>query len=152
MAVNNRGRKIGEALVNGYKDGQSCPKPVTDVKLNTKNRNIAIKEYDYGPMNPDAPNEDFWQGVADLWGITPEQAKTSRCGNCAAFVQTQKMMQCMRDHIGLDEDYPEEGAEHMANNRARTLEAADLGYCQLFGFKCAADRTCRAWISGGPIK
>ena len=27
----------------------------------------------------------------------------------------------------------------------------NLGYCQLFKFKCAGDRTCDAWVHGGPI-
>jgi hypothetical protein len=27
-----------------------------------------------------------------------------------------------------------------------------LGYCELFEFKCAADRTCSAWLVGGSIK
>jgi len=27
----------------------------------------------------------------------------------------------------------------------------DLGYCEIFDFKCAAKRTCDAWIVGGPI-
>jgi hypothetical protein len=31
------------------------------------------------------------------------------------------------------------------------VEAGDLGYCDLLSFKCAADRTCAAWIVGGPI-
>jgi hypothetical protein len=30
--------------------------------------------------------------------------------------------------------------------------AAELGYCELFEFKCAADRTCSAWLVGGAIK
>jgi hypothetical protein len=30
-------------------------------------------------------------------------------------------------------------------------DAADLGYCELFDFKCAGERTCSAWLSGGPI-
>ena len=29
---------------------------------------------------------------------------------------------------------------------------ANLGYCQLFHFKCAGDRTCDAWLVGGPLK
>jgi len=32
------------------------------------------------------------------------------------------------------------------------LDLADLGYCQLFKFKCAAARTCDAWLHGGPIR
>jgi hypothetical protein len=25
-----------------------------------------------------------------------------------------------------------------------------LGYCEIFDFKCAASRTCDAWVVGGP--
>ena len=32
------------------------------------------------------------------------------------------------------------------------IEAADLGFCELFHFTCAALRTCDAWKSGGSIK
>ena len=32
------------------------------------------------------------------------------------------------------------------------LDRANLGYCQLFKFKCAATRTCDAWLHGGPIR
>ena len=28
---------------------------------------------------------------------------------------------------------------------------ANLGYCELFDFKCAGTRTCDAWITNGPI-
>jgi hypothetical protein len=31
------------------------------------------------------------------------------------------------------------------------IAAANLGYCELFHFKCAGDRTCDAWLVGGPI-
>jgi hypothetical protein len=148
-----RGNKaVGEALVKNYKDGDSCPVATVDVALNTKNRNIAIEERGYGPMNPGEPNEKFWKGIADLWGISSQEAKSSRCGNCAAFIQTPKMLACIENHLGLDDDYAKEGSKDMAENRSRTLKAADLGYCQLFAFKCAADRTCRAWLFGGPIK
>jgi hypothetical protein len=27
------------------------------------------------------------------------------------------------------------------------IDAGDLGYCEIFDFKCAASRTCRAWIA-----
>lgn len=146
-----RGNKaVGEALVKDYKDSNACPVATVDVALNTKNRNIAIKERGYGPMNPGEQNNKFWKGVADLWGISVAEAKTSRCGNCAAFIQTPKMLACIQSNLGLDDDY--ESEKDMVENQAKTLKAADLGYCQLFAFKCAADRTCRAWLYGGPIK
>ena len=136
------------------KKAKSCPIAVTDVALNTKNRDIAIEEWDYGPMNPDEPNEKFWRGIGKLWKITPEQAKASRCGNCAAFIQTKDMLECIQDHLGLDDDYTStpQGLLAMERHRARPMQAAGLGYCQLFAFKCAADRVCRAWVHGGPIR
>jgi hypothetical protein len=148
--VAKRGNKaVGQTLVRDYKDPDVCPVATTDGALNIKNRNLAIKNHGYGPMNPDEPNEKYWKGIAELWGISPEEAKASRCGNCAAFVQTPVMLACIADHIGFDEDYPSEDA--LRENQAEVREASDLGYCQAFGFKCAADRTCRAWLYGGPI-
>lgn len=146
-----RGNKaVGQALVKGYKDPDVCPVATTDGKLNIKNRNLAIKNHGYGPMNPGESNDKYWKGIADLWGISTEEAKTSRCGGCAAFVQTPRMLACIQDHIGFDEDYPSEKA--LKENQEAVRVASDLGYCQAFGFKCAADRTCRAWLYGGPIK
>lgn len=146
-----RGNKaVGQALVRSYEDPKSCPVATMDAKLNAKNRNLAIKNHGYGPMNPGEPNEKFWKGIADLWNITVEQAKTSRCGNCAAFVQTPMMLACIQDNLGYEEDY--ESKEALQENQEEVRKASDLGYCQTFGFKCAADRTCRAWLFGGPIK
>ena len=28
------------------------------------------------------------------------------------------------------------------------IEAGDLGYCEIFDFKCASSRTCDAWVAG----
>jgi hypothetical protein len=36
-------------------------------------------------------------------------------------------------------------------NEWDTISAGDLGYCEAFDFKCAANRTCDAWVVGGPI-
>ena len=75
---------------------KKCPAATQDIHINLKNRNIAFKEYGYGPPNPEAENE-----------------------------------------LSYDEEF---------------VAAADLGYCDLFQFTCAAARTCDAWKSGGPIK
>jgi len=42
--------------------------------------------------------------------------------------------------------------ESQAADPTDVLERADLGYCQLFKFKCASARTCDAWLYGGSIK
>ena len=68
-----------------------------------------------------------------------------RCGNCAAFIQTPKMMECIKG--GLEKD---EGKNELSYDE-NFVKAANLGYCDLFQFTCAALRTCDAWKSGGPI-
>ena len=32
------------------------------------------------------------------------------------------------------------------------IKVGEIGYCRFLKFKCAAARTCQAWVSGGPIK
>lgn len=150
--IKRKNDAVGAALVRAYKDESTCPLATVDVALNTKNRNIAIKERGYGPMNPSEPNPKFWKGIADLWGISTAEAKSSRCANCAAFIQTPKMLACIQNNLGMEEDYEPSADDEQRENQARTLEAGDLGYCQLFAFKCAAKRVCRAWLHGGPIK
>lgn len=137
--------------INPKVKAKGCPEAVTDIAINTKNRNLAIKNHGYGPMNPDEDNTEYWKGIAKIWEITVDQAKTSRCGNCSAFIQTPEMLACIHQNLGLDEDYPKDGKKAMQTNRGKTLMAAGLGYCQLFAFKCAAERVCEAWVHGGPI-
>ena len=101
---------------------------------------------------------------------TMEEAKSSRCNNCAAFNITSKMLNCIERGIVTGEkevSVPEsevqeqdvpvtepetddtEGAEKDAWD---TIEAGKLGYCTFLKFKCAGSRTCDAWVVGGPIK
>jgi hypothetical protein len=121
-------------------DTSECPAPTQDITLNLKNRAKAITAAKYGPENPDLPNEAYWKRMADEWDVSTEDAKKSRCGNCAAFNVSEDIKQCIADGIGNEAD------------PWGTIELADLGYCQIFDFKCAANRSCRAWIVGGPDK
>ena len=142
---------LGEALRKAYKSPKACPVATHNVSVNLKNRNHAIKEYGYGPMNPLEPSDPYWQRLAKMWNTTTAEAKKSRCDNCSAFVQTKEMLACIENGIAIDPDEPPE------NNKAELVTAkvvqskANLGYCQLFHFKCAGDRTCDAWLVGGPI-
>jgi hypothetical protein len=123
----------------GYKSaGDSCPAPTQDITLNLKNRAKAITSAAYGPENPNLPNNSFWNKKADQWDVTVDDAKKSRCGNCAAFNVSDKLKQCIADGIGNEAD------------PWGTIKLADLGYCEIFDFKCAASRTCDAWVVGGP--
>ena len=132
--------RMKEMMGEGEMD-RSCPAATRDITMNLKNRGKAIKVAMYGPMNPDEPNEDYWAKMAAKWDVPAEEAKTMRCGNCAAFDQTSKMLKCIQE--GLSDGNEEAASE--------TVEAGDLGFCEIFDFKCAAKRTCSAWIVGGPI-
>ena len=108
---------------------------ITNLALNTKNRNMAIKSYHYGPLNED--DDEYWEAVADLWDTDTDTAKGSRCHNCAAFDRAPKTLKKIAEAIGPDGN--------------KVVEKAQLGYCELFAFKCAGQRVCDAWIGGGPI-
>lgn len=40
---------------------------------------------------------------------------------------------------------------YSSNEAANIVSLVNLGYCEPFDFKCAGDRTCDAWITGGPL-
>lgn len=136
--------RCGEALkpvvdksVIELAEGDACPVETQDIKANLANRAKAVEVAHYGPANPLEPNDAYWQAKADQFRTTVEQAKTMRCGNCAAFNVTKRIEGCIAKGIGAD---------------AGEVEAAgQLGYCEFFDFKCAAKRTCDAWVVGGPI-
>lgn len=119
-----------------------CPLATRDLTMNLKNRGKAIDKADYGPMDPNLPNNEYWARMASKWDATPEEAKQMLCGNCAAFNKTEKMLECIEE--GLAPDRMKDAME--------VVDAGDLGFCEIFDFKCAGNRTCAAWIVGGPIE
>jgi hypothetical protein len=121
----------------------ACPTATQDILLNLANRQKAIDGAGYGPLNPAEPNEEFWQAKADRWSLPMAEAKKSLCGNCAAFIVTSKMKQCIADGLQVGDENKD--------NSWDVVDAGDLGYCEAFDFKCAAGRTCDAWIAGGPV-
>jgi hypothetical protein len=125
-------------------EDRSCPLPTHDIKVNLKNRNYAFEHYGYGPANPKEPNKVFWLKKAIMYNNTEEEAKTMLCGNCSAFIKTSAMLECIKQ--GLEKSVEMEGGydEEM-------IASADLGFCELFSFKCAATRTCDAWLVRGPM-
>jgi hypothetical protein len=120
--------------------GDSCPPATQDIQINLENRQNAIDNVGYGPLNPAEPNVDFWDDKADRWNISPEQAKTAVCGNCIFFIRTPSMLDCIEEGIGT------EGEEARG-----TIDAGEVGYCNALDFKCASERTCNAWAAGGPV-
>lgn len=132
------------------KKEEVCPKATQDLDLNLKNRQKAIDKYLYGPMNPaldkkskEKNNDSFWEKIAKVWSekskveVTLKQAQTMRCSNCAAFDTSKKMKECIEKGIeGEDE----------GKDSWDTVKAGTLGYCNFLNFKCAAQRTCKAWV------
>jgi hypothetical protein len=117
-----------------------CPEATYNIELNLKNRQTAIDVADYGPLNPNEPNEDYWKSKAEMFKGDLESAKKALCGNCAFFLQTKNILNCIAEGIGGE-----------VKDEWDTIEAGNLGYCEAFDFKCAANRTCNAWVVGGPI-
>jgi hypothetical protein len=122
-----------EALEKG------CPPATQSIELNLKNRQTAIDEHHYGPLNPAEPNDEYWEEIANQWNTSTEEAKSARCGNCAAFDITEKTLDCIDTGIG-------------DGNNSDIIQAGKLGYCRFLKFKCNALRTCSGWVEGGPIQ
>jgi hypothetical protein len=117
---------------------EDCPDATQDIKLNLKNRQKSIEDYGYGPPDPSQPNKKFWEKKMDMWKVDElSEVKNMLCGNCAAFDITSKTLSCIEDGIGED--------------AVETIDAGQLGYCKFLKFKCASERTCDAWVTGGPI-
>ncbi len=130
------------SLVLALNDDE-CPPATQDVAVNLANREKAIQTAGYGPLNPLEPNDEFWQEKATRWSTTTNEAKKSVCGNCVMFIRTPAMLDCIEGGLSAGES----GVE----NAWDAIDTAELGYCEAFDFKCAASRTCSAWVVGGPI-
>ena len=132
------GDTISKSLVEPTTFDDSCPPATQDVAINLKNRQECIDVAHYGPLNPNEPNEEYWKKKADMFGGDLASAKKALCGNCAFFVRTQSMLDCIAGGIN-------------DTNEWDTIDAGEIGYCEAFDFKCAGSRTCDAWVVGGPI-
>jgi hypothetical protein len=121
----------------------ACPPATGDISINLANRQKAIDNGGYGPLNPKEPNDEFWQEKATRWSVDIQEAKKSVCGNCVMFIRTPKMLECIS--AGL------EAGDSSKNDAWDAIDTAELGYCEAFDFKCASSRTCDAWVVGGPI-
>jgi hypothetical protein len=122
-------------------NGSKCPKATINIEENLRNRLRAIEVAKYGPANPMLPNVPFWDRLSKLWSISVPEAKTMRCGNCGFFDIKPKTLDCIAKGIGSD-----------GVDAYDSIRGSSLGYCRAFHFKCAAARTCDAWVSGGPLR
>jgi len=120
---------------------KNCPTATYDIDVNLKNRQKAIDDYHYGPANPERA-EDYWSKSSKIFKVSVTTARTMLCGNCGAFDVSDSMRECIANGIKGDEPTVDANA---------SINLADLGYCNFLHFKCAGSRSCKAWITGGPI-
>jgi hypothetical protein len=118
---------------------EGCPESTQNIALNIANRQKAIDEAHYGPLSPNEPNEEYWKAKANQFGASVEEAKKALCGNCSFFYRTPEILKCIAEGLGEEVDPYE------------AIDAGEIGYCEAYDFKCAASRTCDAWVVGGPI-
>lgn len=135
--------KENEEPVVAAANADECPPATQDIQLNLRNRQNAIDNVGYGPLNPEEPNDAFWKEKGDRWSVSVEEAKTSRCGNCAAFIVTSRMKDCIAQGLAQGDQNSDDSYD--------VVVQGELGYCEALDFKCAASRTCDAWIAGGPV-
>ena len=124
-------------------DDNTCEPATQDIAINLENREKAIETAGYGPLNPLEPNTKFWSEKANRWSVSIAEAKKSTCGTCVMFIRTPKMLDCIESGLTA--------GESSQQNAWDAIDQAELGYCEAFDFKCAASRTCSAWVVGGPI-
>ncbi len=98
-----------------------CPPATQNINLNLENRQYAIDNAMYGPLDIKNPG-DYWDKIAEKWDVPVEEAKGEICGNCAAFNITKRVLDCIAEGISGEDAWD-------------VIEAGDLGYCEFFKFK-----------------
>jgi len=142
MTNNTWGTYQGKVLGFHFetKADKKCPPATQDIGVNIKNRQNAIETADYGPLNPNEPNDAFWKKKGDRWNVSADEAKKQRCGNCILFVRSPRIIACIEGALGNE----------VGNTAMDIVDAGKIGYCEAFDFKCHSMRTCDSWVVGGP--
>ena len=103
---------------------------------NKKTRDTLVETQMLGPVKVNAPNGEYWRGLANVWRISPDQAKRRLCANCEYFDDQPEMLEAM-DVVPQDEFDKDGGGR---------------GYCHKFEFICHNLRTCKAWEKAPVMK
>jgi hypothetical protein len=74
-------------------------------------------------------NPEFWDSLAEIWGISSQEARRQLCANCEYFENTPEMMRAM---------------EKIPFN-ALDADGGGRGYCHKFDFICHNLRSCMAF-------
>lgn len=114
-------------------------KPVIEgltAESNKKTRDTLVETQMLGPVKVDAPNSEYWRGLANVWRTSPDQAKRRLCANCEYFDDQPETLEAME--VVPQDEFDKDGGGR--------------GYCNKFLFICHNLRTCRAWEKAPVMK
>jgi hypothetical protein len=111
---------------------QEAEKPVIEgltKESNEKIRDTLMETQMLGPKNTQEANTEFWRGLANVWRISPDQAKRRLCANCEYFDDAPETLEAME--VVPQDEFDKDGGGR--------------GYCHKFEFICHNLRVCKAW-------
>jgi hypothetical protein len=114
-------------------------KPVIEgltAESNKKTRDTLVETQMLGPVKVDAPNSEYWRGLANVWRTSPDQAKRRLCANCEYFDDQPETLEAME--VVPQDEFDKDGGGR--------------GYCHKFEFCCHTLRTCKAWEKAPVMK
>lgn len=111
---------------------QEAEKPVIEglsKESNEKIRDTLMETQMLGPENTQEANTEYWRGLANVWRISPDQAKRRLCANCEYFDDAPETLEAME--VVPQDEFDKDGGGR--------------GYCHKFEFICHNLRVCKAW-------
>jgi len=111
---------------------QEAEKPVIEglsKESNEKIRDTLMETQMLGTENTQEANTEFWRGLANVWRISPDQAKRRLCANCEYFDDAPETLEAME--VVPQDEFDKDGGGR--------------GYCHKFEFICHNLRVCKAW-------
>jgi hypothetical protein len=111
---------------------QEAEKPVIEgltKESNEKIRDTLMETQMLGPENTQEANTEFWRGLANVWRISPDQAKRRLCANCEYFDDAPETLEAME--VVPQDEFDKDGGGR--------------GYCHKLEFICHSLRVCRRW-------
>jgi hypothetical protein len=118
---------------------QEAEKPVIEgltKESNEKIRDTLMETQMLGPENTQEANTEFWRGLANVWRISPDQAKRRLCANCEYFDDAPETLEAME--VVPQDEFDKDGGGR--------------GYCHKLEFICHSLRVCRRWEKAEPMQ
>lgn len=112
--------------------GRITTPEIVSAAENKTNLQRTVENWHLGPDKASpkpAANPEFWDSLAEIWGISSSEARRQLCANCAYFENTPEMMRAM-EKIPFDR---------------LDADGGGRGYCHKFDFICHNLRACQAW-------